>query len=178
MSDKRWKRQERRTSAVLGSQRNANNGEHRTDIDAGPFAVEHKTGKTLTAWLTGALDQASRADGGRMPVILSEISQGRQPHAYVLLALDDWLDRHVATRSDTYSQAAADRTEIAFRISIPKGAAVIDTNRTLCILADMVETAMQQRGALVIDYAFPKVHLWVHRASIESAIGSLDGPLR
>jgi hypothetical protein len=46
MTDRRWKRQ-RNVAVMLGSHRNPNNGEHRTDIDTPTFAVEHKTPKSL-----------------------------------------------------------------------------------------------------------------------------------
>ncbi len=109
MSDKR---QERQTAALLGSWRNPNNGELRTDIDAWPFAVENKTRKSLLACLTGAFDQARRAAGGRTPiVILSEVIRVRKARRYALLALDDWLEWHGPAAANTYSQVIADRTK-------------------------------------------------------------------
>lgn len=95
MSDRAWKRQERQVAAVLGSHRNPNNGEHRTDIDAGPFAIEHKARKSLPEWLTSALRQARTAADGRTPVVvLTEVKQGVKAKRYVLLDFADWADWH------------------------------------------------------------------------------------
>ncbi len=95
MTDKAWKRQERHVAAMLGSHRNPNTGEHRTDIDAGPFAVEHKARRRLPGWLTGALRQARVGADGRAPiVVLSEVRQGVKAKRYVLLSLEDWLAWH------------------------------------------------------------------------------------
>lgn len=102
MVDKAWKAQERQVAAMLGSRRNPNNGESRTDIDAGPFAIEHKARKSLPAWLTGALRQATAAADGRTPiVILSEVRQGVKARRYVLLALDDWIAWHGSEFSES-----------------------------------------------------------------------------
>ncbi len=95
MSDRAWKRQERQVAAMLGSRRNPNNGEHQTDIDAGPFAVEHKARKSLPSWLTAALRQATVAAGDRTPiVVLSEVRQGVKARRYVVLAFEDWVGWH------------------------------------------------------------------------------------
>ncbi len=95
MADKRWKRQEREVAALLGGKRLPNNGEHRTDIDAGPFAVEHKARRSLPHWLTGALRQARNGADGRTPVVvLTEVRQGVKAERYVLMALADWIDWH------------------------------------------------------------------------------------
>ena len=95
MADRAWKCQERQVAAALGSRRNPNNGEHRTDIDAGPFAVEHKARKSLPAWLTGALRQARTGADGRTPiVVLTEVRQGVKARRYVLLDFADWVAWH------------------------------------------------------------------------------------
>ena len=92
MADKAWKRQERQVAAKMGSRRNPNTGESRIDIDAGPFAVEHKARRRLPGWLTGALRQARDGADGRTPiVVLSEVRQGVKAQRYVLLSLEDWL---------------------------------------------------------------------------------------
>ncbi len=80
---------------MMGSRRNPNTGEHRTDIDAGPFAVEHKARRQLPRWLTGALRQArDGADGRTAIVVLSEVRRGVKARRYVLLALEDCLEWH------------------------------------------------------------------------------------
>src|SRR2546422_11279766 len=95
MSDARWKRQERQVAVMLGSRRNPNNGEHRTDIDPRPFAVEHKARKSLPAWLTGALPQPTAGAHGRKPIgVLSEARQDVKATRYVLVG--------VAHRADWY----------------------------------------------------------------------------
>jgi hypothetical protein len=95
MTDRRWKRQERTVAAVLGSHRNPNNGEHRTDIDAGPFAVEHKARKSLPHWLTGALRQARNGADGRTPiVVLTEVRQGVKAQRFVVMDFGDFADWH------------------------------------------------------------------------------------
>jgi hypothetical protein len=95
MPDKPWKVQEREVARMMGSHRNPNTGEHRTDIDAGPFAVEHKARKSLPKWLTGALRQARNGANGRTPVVvLSEVRQGVRAKRYVVLSLEDWLAWH------------------------------------------------------------------------------------
>jgi len=95
MTDRRWKRQERQVAAMLGSTRNPNNGHQQTDIDAGPFAVEHKTRKSLPTWLTGALRQARNGAEGRTPVVvLTEVRQGVKAKRYVFMDFADWADWH------------------------------------------------------------------------------------
>ncbi len=95
MTDRAWKRQERQVAAMLGSRRNPNTGERQADIDAGPFAVEHKARKSLPRWLTDALRQARDGAGGRTPiVVLSEVHQGVKARRYVLMALEDWTAWH------------------------------------------------------------------------------------
>ncbi len=77
MPDRAWKVQERHVAAMMGSRRNPNDGQHHTDIDAGPFAVEHKARRQLPKCLTGALRQARDGADGRTPiVVLSEVRQG------------------------------------------------------------------------------------------------------
>ncbi len=95
MPDRAWKRQERQVADLLGSKRNPNTGQHHADIDAGPFAVEHKARKSLPRWLTDALQQARNSANGRTPiVVLSEVRQGVKARRYVFMALEDWTAWH------------------------------------------------------------------------------------
>ena len=95
MGDKPWKRAERQVAAALGTTRNPNNGRRQADIDAGPFAVEHKTRKTIPAWLTSALRQASASADGRTPiVVLTHVRQGVKAKRYVVLDFSDWAAWH------------------------------------------------------------------------------------
>ncbi len=101
MTDKAWKAQERIVAAKMGSRRNPNTGESRIDIDAGPFAVEHKARRRLPGWLTGALRQARDGADGRTPIVgLSQVRQGVKAERYVLLSLEDWLDWHEGRDDD------------------------------------------------------------------------------
>ena len=93
MVDKAWKRQERQVAAKMGSRRNPNTGESRIDIDAGPFAVEHKARKQLPTWLTAAFRQAREGAGERVPVVvLSEVRQGVRARRYALIDFDDFVE--------------------------------------------------------------------------------------
>ncbi len=96
MTDRAWKRQERRVATMLGSHRNPNNGESRTDIDAGPFGIEHKMRRKLPAWLTDAMGQAARASSGEQTplVILTAVSRGRKAERYVLWRFCDFVEWH------------------------------------------------------------------------------------
>ncbi len=96
MSGGRWKRQEREIAELVGSHRNPNTGEHRSDIDTSAFAYEVKTRKALPGWLKDAVQQAVRAaqDGQTGVVVLSEVSQGKKAERYALVKLEDWLGWH------------------------------------------------------------------------------------
>ena len=96
MSGSRWKRQEREIAALVGSHRNPNTGEHRSDIDTPAFAYEVKTRLSLPGWLKAAVQQAVRAaqDGQTGVVVLSEVSQGRKAERYAVIRLVDWLQWH------------------------------------------------------------------------------------
>lgn len=95
MSDRfGWKRSEREVATALGVRRNPNTGEHKTDIDAGPFAIEHKKRKRLPRLLIAAMDQAFRAaEPGKTPVVvLSEVKRGIKAKRFVVMRWQDWLD--------------------------------------------------------------------------------------
>ncbi len=90
MSAGRWKWHEREIAALLGGVRLLNNGRGQPDVLAGNLAVQVKTTKALPAWLTAAMDQATRdAGAGQLPaVVLSECRQGRKARRLVLFDLD------------------------------------------------------------------------------------------
>ena len=93
MTDARWKKQEREVAAMLGTTRNPNNGHQQADIDAGPFAVEHKARKSLPKWLTQALRQARAVADERTPVVVvTEVRQGVKAKRYVVMEFADWTD--------------------------------------------------------------------------------------
>jgi len=94
MADKPWKQHERAVAKALGVRRNPNTGEHRSDIDAGPFVIEHKKRKRIPALIVAAMEQAVRAAGDtKTPlVILSEARRGVKAKRFVVLRFEDWLD--------------------------------------------------------------------------------------
>lgn len=96
MRSDRWKRHEREIAKALGAKRNPNSGEHRTDIDAGPFAVEVKTRKSLPVLIIKAMAQVKAAarDGQTPIVVLSEGVQGRKGRRYVVMEFSDFVDWH------------------------------------------------------------------------------------
>lgn len=79
---------------ILGSHRNANNGEHRSDIDTEQWAVEHKLRKTIPLWLWHAMEQAVGAttDAQRPVVILTQSSRGRKAKRLVVMQFEDFVD--------------------------------------------------------------------------------------
>jgi hypothetical protein len=92
MTDARWKRQERETARLLGTRRLPNTGHGQPDLRIEGWAVEHKSRRTLPAWLTGALDQAARntVPGARPAVILTAPGRGRRLRRVVVMDLAVW----------------------------------------------------------------------------------------
>jgi len=79
---------------ALGTHRNANNGEARSDIDTEQWAIEHKLRKTIPLWLWNAMAQAVGAatDAQRPLVILTQSSRGRKAKRLVVMQFDDFVD--------------------------------------------------------------------------------------
>lgn len=92
----RWKRSEREVAARLGGVRNPCDGRERSDVTAGPFAVEVKTRKSLPKLITSAMEQAERAARpGQTPMVaLVEVRQGVKARRYIVMKLADWCDWH------------------------------------------------------------------------------------
>ncbi len=91
MADARWKRSERQVAALIGGQRQPNNGHPQADVLSDAFAVEVKTRKRLPDWIHEAVKQAENAAAatGKNPlVVLVESRQGVRARRYALLALD------------------------------------------------------------------------------------------
>lgn len=90
----RWKRHEREVAEALGSKRNPCNGQHHTDVDAGPFAVEVKTRKSLPVLVTSALEQCtiSCAEGQTPVVVLREARQGVKTTSIVCMWFEDFIE--------------------------------------------------------------------------------------
>lgn len=94
MADKRWKRHERAVAEALGTHRNPNNGEARSDIETPEWAIEHKLRKRVPDWLHGAVHQAVNAAESvnkRPAVVISESRRGVGTIRYVVLRFEDWI---------------------------------------------------------------------------------------
>jgi hypothetical protein len=93
----RWKRRERATARLLGTERVPSNGHAQPDIVTGGWAVEHNSRETLPVWLTRAVDQARRNAGdGCTPAVVLAAGQGagRPLRRVVLLDFGDWCARY------------------------------------------------------------------------------------
>lgn len=85
-----WKAQERRTAALLGGKRLANNGQRQADIDHPRYHIESKQRKTIPEWLKKAL-AAVASPGEKIPLIVFVWApgQGIRTRRWALLDLDD-----------------------------------------------------------------------------------------
>ena len=95
----RWKRHEREIAEALGSHRNPNTGEHRSDINAGPFAVEVKTRKVIPKWLSAAMSQSVLAaqlnNKGETPIVVLSVPRvGSGTERLVVMKFSDFCDWH------------------------------------------------------------------------------------
>lgn len=97
MSGKRWKTHERSVAQALGTTRNPNNGKRQADIDAGPFAIEHKTRQAIPAWFAKMMMQAKEgASEAQTGIAVIDVCAGRgdKTRRYVVLRWEDWLEWH------------------------------------------------------------------------------------
>lgn len=97
MSGKRWKVHERAVARALGSERNPSNGKRQADINAGPWAIEHKTRLALPQWFTRMMGQAvAGAKEGETPIAVIDSCAGRghSTERYVVMRWDDFLEWH------------------------------------------------------------------------------------
>ncbi len=96
MTDRAWKQQERVVAKDFGTHRLPNTGEHRLDISAGPWAIEHKLRKRLPVLLWKAMQQAQGgAQDGQTPiVVLTEASRGRKAQRLVVMRYEDFMQWH------------------------------------------------------------------------------------
>ncbi len=95
VSDKPWKRAQRRIAELLGGQRVPVSGRGRgdvADIACDRLAVEVKSRKTLPAWLEDALRQAEAcAKGGQLPVVVLHEGGSRYADALVVTRLSSFV---------------------------------------------------------------------------------------
>lgn len=93
MSEKAWKRSERRIAEILGGRRVPVSGRQRgdaPDIRHATLAVEVKSRKKLPAWIVDALDQAEASAGaGQTPVAVLHEHGQRYTDSLVLVRLGD-----------------------------------------------------------------------------------------
>ncbi len=96
MTNPAWKRTERAIAARLGGQRVPVSGRQRgdaPDIDHDRLAIEVKHRKSVPAWLTEAMAQATAsARNGQMPVAIVHQHGGRHADDLAVLRLADLAD--------------------------------------------------------------------------------------
>ncbi len=89
MTDKSWKVAERRVAEILGGERVLVNGRIRSsapDTAHDTLSIEVKSRKSIPAWLTGAMEQATASSrDGRLPVSVIHV-QGK-PYADALCVM-------------------------------------------------------------------------------------------
>ena len=115
MSDRRWKRTERKVAALLGGRRVPVSGRGRgdaPDVDHRWLAVEVKDRASLPAWLLDAIAQAEACAGPhQLPVGVLHAAGQRHEWDLVVLRLGDfveWFGDDGESRICRASVAAAD----------------------------------------------------------------------
>ena len=95
---KRWKAHELETARALGTERNPSNGRRQNDIDAGPWAIEHKS--RLTPWqflrkaMHQALEGATKRNAGQTPLVVLYDGKGHERRRWVIMRFEDFVDWH------------------------------------------------------------------------------------
>jgi len=94
MSDRSWKRSERRVAAILGGERVPVSGRARGDVPdvAHPWLCpEIKHRKSLPAWILDAMSQArAAARDGQLPIVVLHEAGRRHDDNLVLVRLGDF----------------------------------------------------------------------------------------
>jgi hypothetical protein len=94
VSDKAWKRSERRVAGILGGERVPVSGRQRgdvPDVDAGWISCEVKHRASLPAWLLDAMNQArAAARDGQLPLAVLHEAGTRHADNLVVLRLADF----------------------------------------------------------------------------------------
>lgn len=95
MSEKPWKRNERRIAGLMGGRRVPISGRGRgdvPDIDHADFSIECKERTTFPAWLVTAMVQAKAATrGNQTPLVVLHQAGQRHDRDLILLCLEDFL---------------------------------------------------------------------------------------
>lgn len=94
MTEKCWKRAERRIAELLGGRRVPVSGRQRgatPDVEHDALSIEVKTRKSLPVWLEDALRQAEASSGaGQTPVAVLHQHGQRYRDALVVMRLKDF----------------------------------------------------------------------------------------
>lgn len=94
MSEKSWKRTERRVAELLGGVRVPVSGRQRgatPDVEHPTLSIEIKSRKSLPAWLIDALEQAQAAsENGRVPVAILHQDRKQYADCLCVLRLEDF----------------------------------------------------------------------------------------
>lgn len=95
---KRWKRHELESAKALGTERNPSNGRRQNDIDAGPWAIEHKSTKRPQAFIRKAMKQAvegaKKRGQGQTPIVVICAGFGHELERYVVFRFADFVEWH------------------------------------------------------------------------------------
>ena len=98
---KRWKNHELETAKALGTTRNPSNGRRQNDIDAGPFAIEHKSTLRPMAFIRNAMHQAIEGAikhaTNQTPIVVIYSGKGHERERYVVMRFEDFEDWHGRT---------------------------------------------------------------------------------
>lgn len=98
MSDKGWKKRERRIASRLGTKRIPVTGErHGADCETAMFCVQVKSRQRglpaeVLEWLRGV--QANAAPKGKIGILVCALPHHRDSDAVVCLSLRDWVALH------------------------------------------------------------------------------------
>jgi hypothetical protein len=108
MPDKSWKVAERRVAEILGGERVPINGRQRgsaPDIVHDTLSLEVKSRKSIPAWLTEALEQATASSrDGRLPASVIHVQGKPYADALVMVRLGDFAE--YLTKPETKGDAS------------------------------------------------------------------------
>ena len=97
MTDKRWKRRERRVAEILGGNRSSVQGTRSPDVTTPLYAVEVKDRVSLPAWITRGLATARGHASDKQVGILVLHAKGSRDDL-VVIGMSDFRDYFVSAR--------------------------------------------------------------------------------
>lgn len=121
----RWKAHELETAKALGTTRNPSNGRRQNDIDAGPWAIEHKSRRTPWRFLRDAMRQAAVGalthGSQQTPIVVLYDGVGHERRRWVIMQFEDFEQWHGRTMTDrrqceNRSEGRDGRTSEALRL--------------------------------------------------------------